>query len=81
MNSSVPARSLLRRLRVVTQDGRQHLRDRPGRQVLAVLVFQVAMPRPVRVGLGRFLKVINMNCDLYSSPTSQLLLNINNDMT
>ena len=82
MNACVPARSLLRRLGVIAQDGRQHFRDRPGRQVLAVLVFQVAMPRPVRVGVGRFLKIINLSSVLTSSPSSlptpnsQILLNI-----
>ena len=47
-NPSVPARSLLRPLGVVPQNGRQHFGDRPGREVIAVLVLQVAMPRPVK---------------------------------
>ena len=46
-DESVPARSLLRPLGVVSQDGRQHFRDRPGREVIAVPVLQVTMPLPV----------------------------------
>ena len=47
-NPSVPARPLLWPLGVISQDGRQHFGDCPGRQVIAVLVLQVAMPRPAK---------------------------------
>ena len=46
LNPSFPARSLLGPLGVISQDGGQHLRDRPGGQVVAVLVLQGSGTRP-----------------------------------
>ena len=48
-NPSVPARPLLRPLGVLAQDARQDFGDRPGGQLVAVLVLQVAVARTMTV--------------------------------